>query len=73
MLTLTFGTPSPTSASRSSDDAVVVPVRVAAEGVSGARVTTAMGYVYRFRDGKVIAATGFTNLAEAFKAVGFEK
>jgi ketosteroid isomerase-like protein len=56
-----------------TSDAVVVPVRVAGEGVSGARVTTEMAYVYRFRGGKVIAATGFTNLAEALKAVGLEE
>jgi ketosteroid isomerase-like protein len=52
------------------DDAVVIPVSVDAQGASGAHVKTEMAYVYRFREGRVIAATGFKSLADALEAVG---
>jgi ketosteroid isomerase-like protein len=52
------------------DDAVVMPVSVDAQGASGAHVKTEMAYVYRFREGRVIAATGFKSLVDALEAVG---
>jgi ketosteroid isomerase-like protein len=55
------------------DDSVLVPVRVDAQGASGALVSTEMAYVYRFQEGLVISATGFANLAEALEAVGLEQ
>ena len=57
-----------------TDDAVVVVLRFAGEGVSsGAQTAMEVNWAVRFTAGKVSSATSFPTLPEALKAVGVEE